>query len=155
MNRIYISSQCHNKTQENRNEPVRRVSDIQTLCSISRHWGQHAHLSSWSHFTAQFWRSLLRWPKALEPTLVDMKFLLISLPDLLSEPAILWVTQVALLQDLFWAVMLICRMEKKRKSVSEKLRASATPQQNYFSERHQWTLNISSKHKITAENHRA
>ena len=59
---------------------------------------------------------------------MDMKFLLISVPDLLSEPAILWVIQVALLQDLFWAVMLICRMEKKRKSVSERLRARATPQ---------------------------
>ena len=59
---------------------------------------------------------------------MDMKFLLISVPDLLSEPAILWVIQVALLQDLFWAVMLIFRMEKKRKSVSERLRARATPQ---------------------------
>ena len=60
--------------------------------------------------------------------MVDMTFLLISLSDLLSEPAILWITQEALLQDLFWAVMLIYRMEKKRKSVSERLRASATPQ---------------------------
>ena len=68
---------------------------------------------------------------------MDMKFLLISVPDLLSEPAILWVIQVALLQDLFWAVMLICRMEKKRKSVSDRLRARAIPQYNYCSERHQ------------------
>ena len=37
-------------------------------------------------------------------------------PDLLSKPASRWVTQVAVLQDLFWAVMLVCRMEKGEKA---------------------------------------
>lgn len=80
---------------------------------------------SWSHFTVQACRSLWWWPKALEPTLVGMKFLLITLPDLLSQPAVLWVTQVAVSHELFWAVMLICRMEKMRRPVSERLRADA------------------------------
>lgn len=43
-------------------------------------------------------------------------------PDLLSKPASLLVTQVAVLQALFWVLTLIHRMEKKRRSVSERLR---------------------------------
>lgn len=68
-------------------------------------------------FLESFHCLVLKVPAARPKALVDMKFLLISLPDLLSEPATLWITQVALLQDLFWAVMLICRMEKKSLSV--------------------------------------
>lgn len=63
MNRIYISSQCHNKTQENRNEPVRRVSDIQTLCSISRHWGQQLRCGFFYDIeSVRVWSVLLQYP---------------------------------------------------------------------------------------------
>ena len=68
-----------------------------------------------------------RRPKASDPTLVGTKLLFTTPPDLLSKPASRWVTQVAVLQDLFWAVMLICRMEKKRRPVSERLGQEPTP----------------------------
>ena len=43
-----------------------------------------------------------------------------TLPDLLSKPASFWVRQVPVLQALFWAVMLIYTMEKKRRPVSKR-----------------------------------
>lgn len=47
-----------------------------------------------------------------------------TLPDLLSKPASFWVRQVPVLQALFWAVMLIYTMEKKRRPVSKRLLGS-------------------------------
>ena len=50
---------------------------------------------------------------------MGMKLFLTTLPDLLSQPVILWVTQLAVLQDFSWAVMLIFRMETKRRPAND------------------------------------
>lgn len=63
MNRIYISSQCHNKTQENRNEPKLEGFQIFRLCSISRHWGQQLCCEFFYDIeSVRMWAALLQYP---------------------------------------------------------------------------------------------
>lgn len=67
---------------------------------------------SWCHSMFYIWMSLLRLPKALDPTLVGTKLFLPTAPDLLRKSARRWVTQVAVLQALFCAVTLLFKEKK-------------------------------------------
>lgn len=76
-----------------------------------------------NHVVAQFWRSLRRRPKESGPTSVGLKPGFKTSPYLWSLSSVLWALQVDSLHSLFWVVMLINRMQKKRGPVNERLRA--------------------------------
>lgn len=175
-------SQYHRETLENKWTQVRGISDIETLCSISRHWAQQlccGFFNDTGQERVRMWHACLQYPttscdstrvvtfflelfhflvlkiplvpaRGFGATLVDMVFLLILLPDLPRKLAILWVMQVAVWLALFWAMMLICRVEKNEKicqwEVEDRCCSMGTSVENYYSERHWWTLNVSAKY---------
>ena len=73
--------------------------------------------SSWGHVTAQAASSLCWCPKASGSTSVGMKVFFTMRSALASQPSRRLVTQGPSLQELFWAVRLICRMEERGPSV--------------------------------------